>query len=208
MDLTKLSRLDINDLKKIDYRKLLEDLKKKPEILVAIASILLSIFVLAQIVSSSQKDRKALQEEKGNLEAKIKQIETLTKAKEDLASFLSNIPPVLDQSEAVSFLTDLANTRSIKIVSLFPSTGESTDYYDSFRIDLNILAENYENLWLFIRDIEDYKYTIRVESWEAATNTDQSSPSRGTPSPAKPEGEGTQLSVRIQLTAVNLKIQT
>lgn len=209
MNLSELSRFDIKDLQKIDYPALLQSLRHKPEVLVALTSFLVSFLVIAQIVALTQKDLRSLQNEKTTLEEKVKQIDTLSSAKANLDSFVSNIPPTLQESEAVSMLTDLAIAKSIKITSLLPLPGESTPYFDTFYIDLDVLAANYESLWSFIRDIETYKHPIRVESCLTSLTVDPDSANRarGTPSggtePA--EKENKLLSARMKLVIVNLK---
>ena len=95
MNLTELSRLDIKDLKKIDYNKLLLDVRKRPDILVAVGLVLLTLFFSVNAFTKRKQELLSLQQQIGTLEAKITVIENYEKAKKDLADFVAQIPESL-----------------------------------------------------------------------------------------------------------------
>ena len=62
-------------------------------------------------------------------------------------------------------VTDFAARREVQIVSVAPSERDSKKFYDKVVVTLNIVVKGYKKLCLFINDIENSPYALRLEKW-------------------------------------------
>ena len=56
MNINDLLKVDIKDLQKIDYKKLAEELRKRPDILINIAVVLLTLVIFFNITSTPESE--------------------------------------------------------------------------------------------------------------------------------------------------------
>ena len=75
MQIKDLRKVDVNELKKLDFAKIQEEILAKPDIAVNVVLVLLSLLVVFQIFASLQKN---LNDLKGKLENSEKKGETMT----------------------------------------------------------------------------------------------------------------------------------
>ncbi|MCK5214721.1 MAG: hypothetical protein KAR05_05155 [Candidatus Omnitrophica bacterium] len=175
MNLMDLSKLDIKDLQKINYTQLGKDLTKRPDFIIIIASILLSLFLSIHFFSKNQKLANTLKLEVKTLEDKVAVIETYNKTKGDLAAFQDAISEPLSEEELINIISDFAFKRNLQIKSLTPGQDKESTYHNLISIHVRIESSDFKNMWLFIHDIESSKTALRVDDWngsmEATTNS-------------------------------------
>ena len=74
MDLVELSKLDIKDLKRVDYKKLLQDIRKKPELAVSLLIGVAAVAVCLHLFSRAGGEGQSLRAEIQKIEEKLKAI--------------------------------------------------------------------------------------------------------------------------------------
>jgi len=166
MNISDLLKLDIKDLQKIDYKKLVEELRKRPDALINIVVVLITAIIFFNLTSSHQKESKKLKRDIKKLTEKVEEIDRFNKAQQELDSFLDTLPGALPEDEFVNTLTDLAVKRNIQIESFSPTNTKSTPFSDTITIELNLSLDSYKNLWLFIHDIENSQYALKINNWQ------------------------------------------
>jgi len=166
MNLADLSRMDIKDLQKIDYKKMVETLRKRNDILINLIIVLLSLILTVNIMSKSGKKIRSIKKEIGKLEKKITVINNLDAVKAELQEFSETIPEALGEDDLATKLTDWAVARDINIVSVSPVKTKEEDLHNTSSIDLNIETDDYAKLWLFVNDIESSPYALRIDRWQ------------------------------------------
>jgi len=186
--INKLNKINVNDLKNIDHVKLLNSIKGRPDILLITAAVAAALLGSCKIVGQSQGEMKSTKEKIRVLEEKVTAIKDYKSSQSQLQEFTSQIPEPVDGDSLMNVLTDFASKRQIKIESFSPSKSRSETLYDTASLQLNVVSEDYKNLWLFIRDIEDSNRPIHIKRLKTS-----------------PSAAGSKISVQMEIITVNLK---
>ena len=165
MKLQDFKKIDINDLKNLDFAKILEEILAKPDMAANAALVILSLFVMFQIFNGRQGEIKTLKGKLEQLEKKGAVIETYHATQKQFTAFISNLPKGVPEDTVIEKLTDFAANHDVQILSFSPAKMESKKFYDKVIVNLNIISKNYKNLCLFVNDIENSPYALRLERW-------------------------------------------
>lgn len=165
MNLMELTKLDIKDLQKVDYKQLLTDIQKQPDILFSLVLVIGALIFSLFYSQSCQKEQRTLRYQITALQKKTGLISTYNDKKEELSDFFTNLPKQVPENEIITTLTDLATKRGVKIESLTPSGGQDNKLFKTVNFRIDVSAEQYQNMWLFTRDIERSGYNLRIENW-------------------------------------------
>lgn len=193
----KLNKIDVNDLKNIDYQKLLVGIKGRPDIMIIAAAVIGALLACSKIYGNNQHEIRAAREEITSLEDKISSIEEYKKSQAELQNFIAEIPEPVNEDNLLTLITDFAVKRQIQIESFSPTQKEKAPLHETSGLNLFISATDYKNLWLFINDIETSSYPIRVERWHASIGG-----TTGTQPQAKEEG--IRIQVQLEIASVNV----
>lgn len=206
MDLNDLSKLDIKDLKNVDWRKALDQFRSRPDLIVNALAVIITFFLCINFYSKRQNEIKNVKYEISMLEGKIGAIDEYDIIKAELDQYVANIPQPISEDQLINQITDYAVARNIQIQSFSPAKKQTQPLYDLTSIILKVTADDYANLWLFINDIEKSPYTMRVERWSGFMG-----PSAGTARPSRRrtdqsiETEDLVLNVEIEIASINIK---
>lgn len=168
MNLRDIAKLDLKDLQKVDYQGFLKDVSKKPDKIIIILAPLLAIFVGFKTFTNTQTERRTRSSSTVLMESKIVLVDEYKKSQEDLNSFLATMPKQITESEFVNKITDFAVKRGVQIESFSPAKNQRDPLFDLITINININSKKYENIWLFINDIEKSGLNIRINSWSGS----------------------------------------
>jgi Tfp pilus assembly protein PilO len=198
MDLNELTKLNIEDLKKLDYKVLAKDLKKRPDILAILGVILVTLVICLNIYAGRQNEIRGLQSKASLLERKIKLIDEYDAAQKELEAFRGTLPKKMTESELIDKITDLTTARNIRIESFSPAGATETPLYTTSEFSLNIATKNYKDALLFIYDIEKSPYSIRVDHLSV-------SPAEQKSEGAAPSDSDTPVNMILRISLVILK---
>jgi len=201
MNLADLSRIDIKDLKKIDYNKLLQTLRSRNDILINIVLVGFTLIIAINTLSDAGKQIQTIKKQINKLEEKITVINTLDNVKAELDEYLANVPQELGEDELATKLTDWAVARNIKIVSVSPVKKKEEKLHDTYSINLSIETEDFNDFWLFIHDIESSPYALRIDRWQMRPNNQYRQYARNPNEEERP----ILLSVNTTLASVKIK---
>lgn len=203
MDLVELSKLDIKDLKKVDYKKLLQDIQKKPELAVGLLIGVAAVAVCLHLFSRAGVEGQSLRAEIKKIEEKIKAIADYNSTQEEFNQFLANLPEKITENTLIEKLTDFAAARNIQIESFSPAKSQSDAFYDLTGVVIDITAKEYKDVWLFVHDVENSKYAIRIDTWAGSMGPRSQGAMRRRGETAAPDD--LWLNVRLEIAAVNFK---
>ena len=115
--LSELSKLDINDLKNIDYKKLVQDLFKKKDKLTRVIAVFLSIIAGFYIWTNNGKTLNRIKEQLSILQEQLAAFKELSIAKADFQKTLDAFPEPLEYKEMINIkhtyiLTKSRNTKN------------------------------------------------------------------------------------------------
>ena len=162
MKIKDLRKVDVHELKKLDFAKIQEGILAKPDIAVNVALVLLSLIWIFQIFASLQKNLNELKGKLENSEKKGAAIDTYNATQKQFRDFIDNLPKGISEDKVIDKLTDFAAKREVQIISVSPSERDSKKLYDKVVVNLNIVVKGYKNLCLFINDIENPPYALRL----------------------------------------------
>ncbi len=203
MNLSELSQFDIKDLQKLDYNKLLKDLSKRPDILVALGLVLVTLFCSVNAFQRRQKELITLKQQIDTLEGKLRSVDSYEKVKKELSNFQTKVPEEFVGDDFINKVTDMAVSHNVQIESYSPAKKQTTPLYDLTSIVLNLSAE-YKNVWIFINDIEKSRYSIRIESWTGNMDTSSRTAVRRRPTEEE-KSQPSLVNVQVEIASINLK---
>ncbi len=174
-----ISKMDINDLKHIDYQKLFKNIRQKPDIAISIIFPLLAIFICFNIFTKSQAQEKTTALKNTEMEEKLEIVTEYIQKQDELKSFISALPAKISENEFFNTITDFAAKNNVQIESFSPAQNKSDPIYDLTIINLTANAKNFSDVGFFIKDIETSKKNIRINGWTGSMGPAQGSSRRG-----------------------------
>jgi len=163
MDLKDLSKININDLKEIDFEDIKSRILGRPDLLINILLIGLTIFASLFFYTSHKKKSDELKEEVETLEEKLEVVNAHKKVKSQYNKFVEEFPESLNIDQLSNTISNIAVTHNVQILKFSPLKSVKNDYFTVEGIDVSIQTPDYFNIINFIQDIEESPYTIRLE---------------------------------------------
>jgi len=203
IDLKKLNEIKIEDLKDVDWAALWENLKKQPDRIIVTVIVTITVVFLLFYFSKRPQKIQALSAEIQTLEEQIKAIEDYEARKEELDTFLNDIPETITADDLRKLLNDFAVKNEVYIDSFSPARRTEEDLYETISFEINVSADEYRNAVLFIRDLENAPFGIRIDSWDGTMITERV-PGSTRPGQSQLETKF-KLKIRLNVTAVNFK---
>lgn len=200
----KLNNIDISDLQKINYKKLLNDLQKRPDVIIIIVAILITLYVSPKLYMNRRKELGTLIQETATLKKKDKAIDAYNAAQTELKEFIDNIPEDIGETAFMNQMTDFAESRHVQIKSFSPAKRRSEPLYALTSIVLDVSAQNYKDIWLFIHDIEKSPYSIRIDNWKG-TRGGGSQANRGRRQATSTTSTEHQINVKLEIASIRFK---
>lgn len=205
----KLQSVDVKDLKSIDLAQIQENIKSKPDILIIIALIVISLSATMYFYMNFTKKTKEIGEKSVKYKEQLESAEQNKTLKERYDKFMAEFPKKIVVDELIDQISVFAINHNIKIISFSPSQESADEYTKIDRININISAENYSDLINFMKNIEQTPYAIRVETWQgkletASLNTASGQRSRRNPEPETISESKSTIAVTIEIAAISL----
>ncbi|HQO58065.1 MAG TPA: type 4a pilus biogenesis protein PilO [Candidatus Omnitrophota bacterium] len=167
MNLKELSKLDIKDLNKIDYGKWGDQLKKNPEQLATAIIIIGAIVFSAHFYINKKMELRRVKIQINELLKKKVAMTEYNDAKKNHDDLLNNLPQGLSADALANALTTMAIHRGVRLESFSPDKKIDEPLYELTSINLVIISKEYDNIFLFIHDIESSQYNLRIEDFQS-----------------------------------------
>jgi len=168
MNILDLTKLDVKDLQKVDYKKLWIDIKKSPDSLIMLLIVISAIIFSICYYQKRSQELGTLRNDVIAMRQKVDLVKQYNFHKNEINLFLKDLPKELPQDELIAKLTDMAVKRGVKIESFTPAAGSNEKLYKSTNLRFEISSDRYQQIWLFTYDIEHAGYLLRVENWNGS----------------------------------------
>lgn len=166
----KLKSTDLKEVRNIDYSKILDIIKQSPVYIIVVALIGGTIFLMISMIGRVKINENKYSQLSQEYEKKLQAINEDNAAKKVYNEFVNNFPKPLMGNQLVDKVTELASNRGIQILSFTPGSQISNSYLSSTIFNITVVSPEYNNIILFIDDIEKSRFGIRIERLNAKLN--------------------------------------
>jgi len=125
------------------------------------------VFVVFYSFGYRDRTTKEIKAKITEFETKLSAIEVQKKSAEHLADFFKSFPEAIPSEPLINYLNNLANQNRIEIISIFPAKKTSKTLYELTTLQMQLAAHAYADLSLFIYDIENSPYAVRIENFSS-----------------------------------------
>jgi len=171
MNLKDLNNINIKDLKNIDWGGAKERLQSQPDLLF---NILLAIITVVVLFSTYNKYKEMAETSKNKIEIlqeRLMAYEKLQSVQEQQRAFLSMAPKAINIDQFIQTLSEFAIDRNIQILAFSPVENKNNQLIQLTSVKVNVASESYEDLILFIHDIEESSYPIRITGFSGTADS-------------------------------------
>jgi Tfp pilus assembly protein PilO len=203
MNLKDLNNISVEDLKNIDVSALKEKIQSRPDVIITILTITISIFATVFVYTKYETQAKSLNQQVNAFKEKNKVVAKHKKSQEEYNKFIKTFPDSLTIDEFSNKLSRTALAYDIRILDFKPTQKSNNDYFSYDGVAITISANEYEDLVDFIKEIESSSNTFRIESWKAGAGG-QSNQSRRRKS--EKTTSSTKVNSTITFGLLNLKL--
>lgn len=165
--LAALRNVNIRDLQNIDARELGEMLRQRIDIVLNVVLVLVTIAATVGIVKGYGKKAQALALEITQMQDRAGAVKESQRLKGEYAALFESFPKPILADQLMNKLSGFAAYRQVQVLSFSPAKEKGGDYITVAGIQINVAAEDYKNIVLFMKDIEDAPYALRVKQWSA-----------------------------------------
>lgn len=163
MKLSDLNKIKIEDLKQIDLRQVRENLQSRPDLIIQIVLVLITILTIFSTCNTHKEKTASLKKEVLELRKKSKALEKFETTQKDYNEYIKDTPQVISKIQLSRKISESAERWDIKILSTEPTQEKSNTYVHLTNIKINVSSKNYANIIQFIHDIENSPYLIRIK---------------------------------------------
>ena len=161
-----LSQIDIKDLKNINLNQLRDNIQKRPEVLINILLIVAALFVIIYMFTAQQNKLKRLKNAVALMKEKLEVVKSLETAQQANGEFIKAFPQTIPSDRLVDKISDFAEAHNVQVVSFLPAKQKSNDILEYTTVTLTVSSSEYQDIVLFIKDIEESPYAWKVERWK------------------------------------------
>ena len=182
----KLNSTSLSSIKEMDLEALKNILRNSPQFILNLAIVVISIFVSISFVTNGKNNEKKFKLNVTEYQEKLEAVKKQEDIKTKYNDFINKFPKSIQASQLIDRFSELAANRNVRILSFSPAKEKNNNYVQQITINLSIESNDYKNIILFVKDIEDYPYALRLERFSAQLS-DQFAQQRNN---KKSEGEG------------------
>lgn len=212
MKIKTLRNIDIKQilqyLKTINVDQIREVIQTRPDIIIKVVLIGLTLFFSARIIGGYSGTARQLKNEITQMQDKLNAIEESKKIQKQYDDFIRNFPESILPDQLISKLSEFAAQRNVQILSFNPAKEpreQSDEFMELAGVEIHVASERYEDLVLFVKDIEDAPYTMRVDNWSGRLLEQRGPQGRGRqPAVEIPEGQNL-IEATMEIGSVKLK---
>ena len=162
IDLEKLSKFNINDIKIDDIIKLATEHQNT---LIKIAIVVGSLYLLVVIINDHRAKVQDFRNQTSQAQDKLAAIKARDQSAGDLSAYQSTLPKEVNEFDLIGLISNYAKSNHVNIPSLSPSQSKDMGLYDEIDIAFQATADNFKDMVLFLRKLEKSTSTLRVDSW-------------------------------------------
>lgn len=165
MNLKDLNKINIEDLKGLDWGQAKDRFLSQPDRIINILIVMVTIAVIFSAHKNYTRATKALKKTVIELQEKSAALDKFNAAQEQLNNFIKDAPKEISGDELIEKLSQFAIKRDIQILSFSPAQEKSNNFISLTSVEINITSDHYADVILFMHDIENSPYSLRITKW-------------------------------------------
>lgn len=199
----------MKNLKEFNLAKLKESFKARPDIFINILLIALTLFATIYLYSHHASRKSRLEDQVKASEEKKVLAEDYKKTEKEYQEFVKAFPRAITSDQLITRLSDFAVAHNVQILAFSPAEKKSGDFFEQITIKINIASDNYDNILLFLKDIESSAYSIFIQKWSGRLKekTPEKKRERKAENPPSPEQKENSITeATIEISSIQIKI--
>jgi len=165
--LAALRNINIKDLQNIDAQQVGDMLRQRVDIILNIGLVVVTLVATASIAKGHGKKVETLTWEIKQMEERMEAVKESQRLKDEHSAFLEHFPAAIVTDQLTNKLSEFAANRQVQILSFSPGKEKSDDYIKVSGVQINVASDSFKNIVLFMKDVEDAPYALRVGQWSA-----------------------------------------
>jgi Tfp pilus assembly protein PilO len=178
----KLSTLDVKDvaglLKNFDARQAKDLLLNQPHIFINVLLFFVAFAVTAKVFVQHGM---ALSKMKTEITLQGKKLQVVNDHKSVQAEydvFLKQFLPHMETNVLIKYISDLALKQNIQMQSFTPADAKENDFWLVTKVNINVVSDNYQDIIVFVKQLEESGNFIRIANWNAKLQSSASTDKR------------------------------
>ena len=205
----KLQSIDVNDLKNIDWDQVKSTLLSKPDLIVVLILVALTVGGSVYLFFNHQKAVSQAKQTISTLEEQLEASKTHKQTKNELDKFLEKFPQAATVDQVINVLSSYASEQQLKILSFTPAQKEEGEHIIVSQFSLSVAGNTFPKILSFLKLVEESPYAVRVQNWETEYYSEtQGSQRRRRNQQRNAQNNETQEGIKLdlKLALVELKI--
>lgn len=190
--------------KNFDMARFLQNLRSRRDAMLNLVIIVGTLFAMNLIFSNQKERAKNLSAQLFALDEKVKEIAALEETEREFQRFVKALPQGLTEPDVIiDKVNAFAIAYGIQIPTIGPATRENSDIFTKTSLHLTLQTSSYQNLGLFIKDIEKSEYNVRIDRWQATSTSKETAFRRSSPQPMSDALQ--QINVEMDIVSIAYK---
>lgn len=134
--------------------------------MVSFASIVVTAGYLLVVFGGQMQQISAMDQDIRLLQDKDQPSRDLTKTTSESKAFFGALPVILPENRFITQLTTLANKRNVSVTAISPPENKEYGFFRRVTSQLTCSVNGVKDALLFINDIEQSEFALKVDSWK------------------------------------------
>ncbi len=200
MNLKELSRIDVKDLKNVNWGEVLEFFKTRWDISIQFVVIIASIFVCLWAYNTNKGKLADLSIQVKTAQEKLAKLNELQEVEEFSKKIFDALPPEISEKRLINLMADLAKKYNIRIHSFSPGEPIKKERYTVLPLTLALSSQNYKSIWTFIEQVETLPDAITIQNFGLNSNPSTGQPARRSGGGSAAEGLNGNDNINVTVT--------
>lgn len=161
----RLKAIDLKELRNIDASQIKDVLRRRPDVIINTVLIVVALAATLNAVKGYGRKSQTLDWEIKKMKERVDALGESKRLQKEYDAFMRDFPQSILTDQLISKLSEFAANRRVQIISFSPEKERGDEYIKVAKVRIDVITDHYRDLVLFMKDIEDAPYTMRVEKW-------------------------------------------
>lgn len=165
----KLNSIKVTDLmslaKDISPGQLKDSFSTKPHMLINTVLVIAAIIFAGKVFIQHLAQVSDFKKQRIQQEEKLSAVKEMENVEAEYNEALKKFPETIEGNKLINYISELALKHKIQMQSFSPGQMEENDYWSVTKVNINVVSADYTDIILFIKDLEESGYFIRIAHW-------------------------------------------
>jgi len=174
MNIKDLNQIKVEDLKNVDLSLIKENLLSRPHYIINVVLVVATIAGSIHLYQRNQSETAQIKKEIVKLKDRLSAVKKQKKLEEQHKEFTADFPKIISVDDLGDKLSEFAVLHNVQIVTFSPGGSKNDNFKTINNVEINIASDDYENIILFIKEIENSSFAVRIQKWSGKMSKGQS----------------------------------